>query len=99
MAWNNGGDGNGQRRGKFELKENRGSLFENDHKSSDKHPDFTGTLNVNGTLYWISGWTEMKTIKGKDKRYMSLSVKRQEERQPEQGQPQRFQGGRASAKW
>ena len=35
---------------------NRGSIRKNDKKQSDKHPDFTGELNVDGILYWVSAW-------------------------------------------
>jgi|SRR5687768_16938952 len=36
--------------------ENRGSIWKNDKKETDKHPDFTGSLNVNGVDYWVSAW-------------------------------------------
>jgi hypothetical protein len=66
---------------KYKHKTNRGSMFENDHKvEGDKRPDFTGSVDVNGTIFWISGWKEM-TSQGKKK--LSLSVKEQEERAPE----------------
>lgn len=35
---------------------NRGSLWKNDKKETEKHPDFTGSLNVGGVDYWVSGW-------------------------------------------
>jgi len=35
---------------------NRGSIWRNDKKETDKHPDFTGSLNVNGVEYWVSAW-------------------------------------------
>lgn len=35
---------------------NRGSIWKNPKKTTDKHPDFTGTLNVEGTEYWVSAW-------------------------------------------
>ena len=77
MAFNNSG-GNGKP--KFEHKQNRGSIFDNDHKTTDKHPDFSGAANIEGVLYWVSGWTQM-TKSGK--RQMSLSFKRQDERPAE----------------
>lgn len=49
---------------------NRGILFENDRKRSDKHPDFRGSINVDGRDYWLSGW-EKETKKGPA---LSLSV-------------------------
>ena len=36
--------------------ENRGQLWGNDKKDSPQHPDFKGSLNVDGVEYWLSGW-------------------------------------------
>ena len=54
---------------------NRGALFKNDKKESDRHPDYRGSINVGGTEYWLSAW--MKTS-AKGTRYMSLSVTEKE---------------------
>ncbi len=35
---------------------NRGSIWKNDRKEKDEHPDFTGSLNVDGVEYWVSAW-------------------------------------------
>lgn len=35
---------------------NRGSIWKNEKKDKDTHPDFTGSLNVNGVEYWVSAW-------------------------------------------
>jgi len=35
---------------------NRGSIWKNDKKETDRHPDFTGSLNVEGVEYWVSAW-------------------------------------------
>lgn len=35
---------------------NRGSIWPNKKKETDKHPDFTGSLNVGGHDYWVSAW-------------------------------------------
>jgi uncharacterized protein (DUF736 family) len=50
---------------------NSGALFKNDDKSNERHPDYKGSLNVNGVDFWISSW--LKTSKAGAK-YMSLSV-------------------------
>lgn len=50
---------------------NRGALFENNKKSSDKHPDYTGKINVNGEEFWLSAW--VKESKSGDE-YFSLAV-------------------------
>jgi uncharacterized protein (DUF736 family) len=52
-------------------QENSGALFKNDDKSNERHPDYKGSLNVNGVDFWISSW--LKTSKAGAK-YMSLSV-------------------------
>jgi len=54
--------------------ENSGALFRNEDKD-DEHPnwaDYQGSINVDGTDYWISAW--LKTSKA-GKKFMSLSVK------------------------
>ena len=35
---------------------NRGQIWLNDRKESDKHPDFKGDINVDGVEYWVSAW-------------------------------------------
>ena len=35
---------------------NRGSIWKNDDKQKDTHPDFKGSLDVNGVEYWVSAW-------------------------------------------
>lgn len=51
---------------------NRGVLFRNENKKSEKHPDMGGNLNVEGVEYYIDGWT--KTSKN-GKKFLSLSIK------------------------
>src|SRR5262245_53413861 len=51
---------------------NRGALFRNEDKTEENHPDYRGSLNVDGTELWLSAW--IKTSK-KGTKYMSLSVK------------------------
>lgn len=54
---------------------NRGSLFKNDKKTEEKHPDMSGSININGTEYWISGWKKQsKAGTG----FISLSVRPKE---------------------
>jgi hypothetical protein len=61
----------------FELKDNSGSIWVNDRKEKETHPDRTGTVKVGGVEYYISGW--LKDANGK--KYMSLSFKRKEAKQ------------------
>jgi uncharacterized protein (DUF736 family) len=56
----------------YELKDGQGSLFKNDRKESENHPDYRGDINIGGQVMWLSAW--LKTSKD-GKKYMSLSVK------------------------
>jgi hypothetical protein len=51
---------------------NRGSLFKNDRKDDAKFPDYKGSINVDGTDYWLSAWIKISKDGNK---FMSLSVK------------------------
>ena len=44
----------------YEPKEGSGSLFKNTRKETDKHPDYTGSIMVNGKEHWLSGWIKEK---------------------------------------
>lgn len=37
---------------------NTGILSRNDRKDSDRHPDFKGSADIEGTEYWISAWVK-----------------------------------------
>jgi len=39
---------------------NRGSIWKNEKRETDKHPHLTGSLNVEGTEYWVSAWAKDK---------------------------------------
>jgi hypothetical protein len=36
---------------------NRGAIWKNDKKEKDTHPDWRGSINVEGVDYWLSGWS------------------------------------------
>jgi hypothetical protein len=59
---------------------NRGTLFKNDRKESDSHPDYKGSINVNGEELWLSAWIK----DGKNGKFMSLSVKPKEQQKTPQ---------------
>src|SRR5262245_18594540 len=56
----------------FEQKDNSGSVWVNDRKEQDTHPDRTGSAKIDGVDYWVNGWLR-KTNDGKP--YLSLSFK------------------------
>jgi len=59
----------------FVPKDLTGSLFKNDRKNKDTHPDYTGTVMVGGQEYWLSAWLK----DGKRGKYMSLGLKLKED--------------------
>lgn len=59
---------------------NRGVLFVEESKKSEKHPDFKGSLNIDGKEYWISGWKRM----GNGKKLISIMA---DPKQPKSFQP------------
>ena len=58
---------------------NRGSIWKNDKKDTEKHPDFTGTLNVNGVEFWVSAW-KRKADASEKTPALNFSVKPKEDR-------------------
>ena len=61
----------------YEQKDNSGSLFRNERKEKDTHPDHTGTALIDGREYYISAWIKEKKDGGK---FFSMSFKPKEER-------------------
>lgn len=55
---------------------NRGSLGKNKRKEQDKHPDYSGQINVDGRDYWLSAW--LKTNNSTGEKFFSLAVKPKE---------------------
>jgi hypothetical protein len=62
---------------------NTGALFENDRKTTDKHPDLNGSININGVEHWLSGWWK----EGSKGQFLSLSIGKPKDQQA--AQPQR----------
>lgn len=60
----------------FEHKPNRGSLFRNDKKEKDTHPDSKGSALIDGKEYWIAAWRNAEPGK---KVYWSLAFELKEE--------------------
>lgn len=71
---------------------NRGVIFKNDRKTQDNHPDYKGSINIEGVEYWQAAWIK----KSKDgKTFMSFSYELKDEAQPQQRSQQAVQGPRA----
>lgn len=56
---------------------NRGTLGRNTRREKDSHPEFSGKCDIDGKMYWISGWVK----EGQGGKFFSLSFKPQEEQQ------------------
>ena len=67
----------------FEQRDMSGSLFVNDRKQQDNHPDRTGTAMIDGKMYWVSGW--LKESKGK--KFLSLAFKPKDEQKAASAAP------------
>lgn len=67
---------------------NRGSIWKNEKKSTENHPDFTGTMNVNGVEFWVSAWKRKPDANPKAPA-LSFSVKPKEDQHvPQQADQQ-----------
>ena len=47
----------------------KGALFKNNDKKSPPHPDYKGSLEINGVEYWLSAWIR----ESKGQKYMSIA--------------------------
>lgn len=56
----------------YEPKDMTGSLFRNDRKETDNHPDYKGSALINGVDHWLDAW--INTDRNGNK-YMSLKLK------------------------
>lgn len=63
---------------------NKGALFVNDRKDTDKHPDWKGSININGVEHWISGWAR-STARGN---VISLALGEPKQQAAAQARPQ-----------
>jgi hypothetical protein len=57
---------------------NRGSIWMNDKKDTENHPDFKGSLNVNGQEFWVSAWKRKEGANPKSPA-LSFSIQAKEE--------------------
>ena len=42
----------------YETKDMSGSMFTNNRKEKETHPDFNGSIRIGGVDYWLSGWNK-----------------------------------------
>lgn len=75
----------------YEQKEGQGSLFRNDRKQKDTHPDWKGEIKINGKLYWLSAWEKS----GNSGTFFSLAIG--DEKQPKAAGQQRTTQPRPTA--
>ena len=71
---------------------NRGQIWPNDKKEKDTHPDFKGSLNVEGTEYWVSAWKRRPDANPKAPS-LSFSIKAKDADTPSGRQPEREPAG------
>ncbi len=75
----------------YEMRPGQGSLFKNDKKTSERHPNLKGRLMLpDGSVYWVSGWTK-ETSAGE--KWISLALgDRVQQSQHEQAKSNGYQG-------
>jgi uncharacterized protein (DUF736 family) len=56
----------------YEMRAGQGSLFKNDQKTTDKHPNLKGRVMLpNGEVRWASGWDKYTEA---GEKWISLSI-------------------------
>jgi hypothetical protein len=60
---------------------NSGMIARNENRKTDNHPEFSGSLNVEGVDYWVSAWVNEGKPGGKmeGKKYFSIKITRKEQ--------------------
>lgn len=58
----------------YEQRELSGSLFKNDKKEAESHPDLKGSALIDGVEYWVSGWTKER----QSGKWISLAFKKKD---------------------
>jgi hypothetical protein len=55
---------------KYQMKDGNFVLFKNDRKKTDKHPDLSGSIMINGVEHWFNAWTK----EGKKGKFISGQI-------------------------
>jgi hypothetical protein len=68
---------------------NSGIMARAENRKTDKHPEFTGSINVEGVDYWLSAWVNEGKAGGKmeGKKYFSIKINRKEGGTAASGRP------------
>lgn len=74
----------------WEMREGQGSLFRNEKRETEKHPNARGEALIGGVVYEVAAWT--KTDKNGNK-FQSLAFKPKDPHKPKT--QQRTEGGLA----
>ena len=64
----------------FQLKEDYGSLWKNDRKEKETQPDYTGKINIGGTVMRLGAW---KNTTNDGKTYLSIKLSEFQEQKSE----------------
>ncbi len=59
----------------YEQRDNSGSIFLNERKEKETHPDRTGAAMIDGVMYYVSGWLKQ----GSKGQFLSLAFKRKDD--------------------
>lgn len=63
----------------YETKEGTGTLFKNNNKKKEKHPDMTGKVMIGGVLYNVAAWAKPRKTDPNEK-YLFLNLKEFEQK-------------------
>lgn len=65
----------------YEVKDLTGTLFVNNKKEQEKHPDKTGSCKIDGKEYWISAWTKYDD-QGRERFSLAFKLKEEKPNKP-----------------
>lgn len=70
----------------YEVKELTGSLFDNNRKEKDTHPDKTGSCKIEGKEYWINAWIK-RDDQGRERLSIAFKLKEEKVDKPRPDKP------------
>jgi len=71
----------------YEARDNTGTLWKNDRRTTDNHPNAKGDCLIDGKWYWVSAWTKRKQDGSP---FQSLSFTPKDDRPAQQPTDQRM---------